>query len=102
MKKIYLLDGDKEQKLYNKLKDIMKKEQNVEIVNINTKAIKDKFKTMPDICIINEENLSCNIKVIFQQIKEAQQNNNIPLIVLTTEEDEEHIVEILKMMWKYV
>ena len=96
MKKIYLLDGDKEQKLYNKLKDIMKKEQNVEIVNINTKAIKDKFKTMPDICIINEENLSCNIKVIFQQIKEAQQNNNIPLIVLTTEEDEEHIVEILK------
>ena len=31
MKKIYLLDEDKEEKLYNKLKEIMKKEQNVDI-----------------------------------------------------------------------
>ena len=96
MKKIYLLDEDKEEKLYNKLKEIMKKEQNVDIANIKYKEIKDKFKTMPDICIINEENLEIDVKDILQKIKEVQQNNNLPLIVITNVEDEEHIIDILK------
>ena len=46
----------------------MKKEQNVEIVNINVKDIIQKFKTIPDICIINEENIGVDIKEIFKEI----------------------------------
>ena len=96
MKKIYLIDEDKGEKLSKNLISVMKKEQNVEIVNVNLKEIKEKFKTIPDICIINEDSINSDIKVIFQSIKDAQQNANIPLIVLTPSEDEEHIIDILK------
>ena len=34
MKKVYLLDNDKEEIFYKDLKNVMKKEQNVEIVNV--------------------------------------------------------------------
>ena len=96
MKTIFLLDEDEKKLLYKNLKKVMKKEQNVEIVNINVKDIIQKFKTIPDICIINEENIGVDIKEIFKEIKETQQNANIPLIVITTTEEEEHIIEILK------
>lgn len=96
MKKIYLLDNDKEEVFYKKIKNVMKKEQNVEIINVDIKEIKDKFKDIPDICIINEEGINSDIKEVFQKIKDAQQNSNIPLIVLTPSEDEDHIIEILK------
>ena len=96
MKKVYLLDNDKEETFYKELKKVMKKEQNVEIINVNLREIKEKFKTIPDICIINEEGINLDIKEVFQKIKEAQQNSNIPLIVLSQSDDEEHIIEILK------
>ena len=96
MKKVYLLDNDKEETFYKDLKKVMKKEQNVEIVDVNLKEIKEKFKTIPDICIINEEGIDLDIKEVFQKIKEAQQNSNIPLIVLSNSDEEEHIIEILK------
>ena len=88
MKKVYLLDNDKY--------EIYFKKQNVEIVNVNLNDLKEKFKTIPDICIINEEGIDIEIKEVFQKIKEAQQNTNIPLIVLSSSDDEEHIIEILK------
>lgn len=96
MKKVYLLDNDKEETFYKDLKKVMKKEQNVEIVDVNLKEIKEKFKTVPDICIINEEGIDLDIKEVFQKIKETQQNSNIPLIVLSNSDEEEHIIEILK------
>ena len=96
MKKIYLIDEDKGEKLSKNLMNVMKKEQNVEIATINLKEIKEKFKTIPDICIINEDSIDSNIKDVFQSIKDTQQNANIPLIVLTPSEDEEHIIDILK------
>ena len=96
MKKVYLLDNDKDEIFYKDLKKVMKKEQSVEIVNVNLKEIKEKFKTIPDICIINEEGINIDIKEVFQKIKEAKQNSNIPLIVLSQSDDEEHMIEILK------
>ena len=41
MKKLYLLDNDKEEAFYKKIKNVMKKEQNVEIINVDIKEIKD-------------------------------------------------------------
>ena len=96
MKKVYLLDEDNEEKFFKNLKKIMKKEQSVEITNVKIEEIKEKFKILPDICIINEDEIGIDIKEVFQKIKEAQQNSNIPLIVLSPSEDEEHIIEILK------
>ena len=96
MKKVYLLDNDKDEIFFKSLKKAMKKEQNVEIVNVNLNDLKEKFKTIPDICIINEEGTNTDIKEVFQAIKEAKQNSNIPLIVLSSSDDEEHIIEILK------
>lgn len=96
MKNVYLIDEDKEGIFYKKLQKIMKREQSVNIVNVNLKNMKEKFKTIPDICIINEDNISVDIKEVFQKIKEIEQNANVPFIVLTPSDDEEHIIDILK------
>ncbi len=91
MKKVYLLDGDKEEHLLKSLKKIMRKEKNVKIEKVQLKEIKE--KETPDICLINEENIDGDIKRVIRRIKEY---TNVPIILLSPLEDEEHILEVLK------
>ena len=91
MKKVYLLDGDKEEHLLKSLKKIMRKEKNVKIEKVQLKEIKE--KETPDICLINEENIDGDIKRVIRRIKEY---TNVPIILLSPLEDEERILEVLK------
>ena len=96
MKNVYLIDEDDKEIFLKELKKALKKEQNVSITKVTLKNLKEKFKTIPDICIINEENINMDIKELFKEIKDIGQNVNVPFIVLTPSEDEEHILDILK------
>lgn len=91
MKKVYLLDEDKDGKLLKSLKKIMKKEKNVQLESIHANEIKE--KDTPDMCIINEEYLSLDIK---QAVRKIKDNTNVLTIVLSASDDEEHVLDILK------
>ena len=91
MKKVYLIDDDKDEKFYKSLRKILKKEKSVSLEKIKIGEIKE--KETPDICIINEEYIETDIKKVIRKIKEVM---NAPVIVLSSNEDEEHMLDILK------
>ena len=94
MKNIYLLDED--DTLIISLKEIMKKEKNIKIKNYKMNELKDALTNIPDLVVINEDNLTVDIKEVFKEIKENEDNSITPIVVISSKKDQEHIIEILK------
>lgn len=94
MKNIYILDED--DTLIISLKEIMKKEKNIKIKNYKMNELKDALTNIPDLVVINEDNLTVDIKEVFKEIKENEDNSITPIVVISSKKDQEHIIEILK------
>ena len=94
MKNIYILDED--DTLIISLKEIMKKEKNIKIKNYKMNELKDALTNIPDLVVINEDNLTVDIKEVFKEIKENEDNSITPILVISSKKDQEHIIEILK------
>ena len=98
MKNIYILDEDNENTLTNSLKKIMKKEKSIKIRNYKPDDLEDALINIPDLVVINEDNISLDINDVFNKIKENEDNSITPIIVISSNMDENHIINILKMM----
>ena len=94
MKNIYLLDED--DTLIISLKEIMKKERSIKIKNYKVDELKDALTNTPDLVVINEDSLTVDIKEIFKEIKDNEDNSITPIVVISSRKDQEHIIEILK------
>ena len=94
MKNIYILDED--DTLIISLKEIMKKDKNIKIKNYKMNELKDALTNIPDLVVINEDNLTVDIKEVFKEIKENEDNSITPIVVISSKKDQEHIIEILK------
>lgn len=94
MKNIYLLDED--DTLIISLKEIMKKERSIKIKNYKVDELKDALTNIPDLVVINEDSLTVDIKEIFKEIKDNEDNSITPIVVISSRKDQEHIIEILK------
>lgn len=94
MKNIYLLDED--DTLIISLKEIMKKERNIKIKNYKVEELKYALTNIPDLVVINEDSLKVDIKEIFKEIKDNEDNSITPIVVISSRKDQEHIIEILK------
>ena len=96
MKYIYIFDDDNDKKLLNQLTEIMKKEKKIKLKNYKVESIEKALNNIPDIVIINENNIKVDIKELFDKIKSSEDNLITPIIVLSSNEEEEHVIEILK------
>ena len=96
MKNIYILDEDNENALTNSLKKIMKKEKSIKIKNYKPDDLEDALINIPDLVVINEDNISLDINDVFNKIKENEDNSITPIIVISSNMDENHIINILK------
>lgn len=96
MKKIYLLDEDDGKTLFHSLNEIMKKEKNIKIKNYKIRELESALKNIPDIVIINENNINVDVNSIFKTIKDNEDNSITPIIVISSNRDENHIIDILK------
>lgn len=94
MKKIYIVD--EEEKLFKSLKDVMKKERTINIKRYGSNDIKEALSNIPDIIIINEDNINIEIDELCKFIRSNEDNSITPIIVLSENNDDEHVIEILK------
>lgn len=94
MKNIYFLDDNNI--LINSLKEIMEKEKNIKIKNYKSNDLIQALNNIPDIIVINEDNINVSIEEVFKQIKGNADNSIIPIIVISSNKDEKHIINILK------
>ena len=87
---------DQEDYLCNKLKELYKGEENFCFKKVNENEMDIALKNIPELIIIHEDSLSRDITDICNEIRENDDNRITPIIVISSNVDHNHRVEILK------
>ena len=98
MQEIYIIDenNDLKDKLFQSLKNRKFKLKKIKEENIDN-ALRD----IPALIIINEDNIDNNILDICKKIRNSEDNVITPIIVISSKNTQEHILDVLKCMVTY-
>lgn len=96
---IYVIDEQEE--LTEELKKIFIKNQNLKFKKIATKDVEQVFKNLPQLIIINDDTVTKDTIEICAEIRKVEDNNIIPIIVLSSREDKEFKMDLAKNYVEY-
>jgi len=96
---IYIIDKDDE--LTKELEELFKKYGNLKFKRIEIKDIELVYTNLPQLIIINDDNIEESPVGLCNKIREIEDNNIIPIIVLTSREDKEFKIELAKNYVEY-
>lgn len=96
---IYTIADDEE--LNNQLKKIFAEESDYTFKNISSNKVEEEIKNIPDLIIIDEDKLTKNIIEICNLIRSYNDNTITPIIVISSNWDKNHRVDILKNSVEY-
>ena len=91
---IYLIDNDND--LKTKLVEIFKKEKEYKFKKAKPKEIENVLKNIPALIIINEDGIKEDIIKLCNQIRENEDNSITPIIVISSNKEKAHRIEILQ------
>lgn len=91
---IYVIDNSNE--LKNVLNNLFKTNNEYHFKQVTTKQIDIALRNIPALIIIHEDTLTNEISSIYSKIKENDDNNITPIIVVSSNIDKKHRVEVLK------
>ena len=94
MKFIYVVDRD--DNLKTKLEDVFQQEKGTRIKKILPENFDKMIKNIPDILIINEDNLENDIIKYCKKVRDDDDNSITPIIVVSSNKSSQHIIDILK------
>lgn len=90
-----------ETSLTNKLKKIFEAEKDYIFTNFHSSNIEQIMKAIPDIIIINEDGIDSNVVDICQYIRNYSENSITPIMVISSNIDKNHRLDILKNNVEY-
>jgi len=96
---IYVIEDNT--RLTDKLKIIFEKEKDYIFTNVISNNVKYGIKTIPDLIIIDEDNISENIIDICNYIRNYNENSITPIMVISSNIDKKHRLDILKTDVEY-
>ena len=96
---IYVIEDN--ERLINKLKKIFEKEEQYVFTNVSSNNLENGMQTIPDLIIIDEDNISANIIDVCNYIRKSNDNVITPIMVISSTIDKEHRLEILKTDVEY-
>jgi len=88
-------------KLIIKLKKIFEAEKDYVFNRISSNNIADEIKTIPDLIIIDEDNISKDVVETCNYIRNYSENSITPIMVISSNIDKEHRLSILKSNVEY-
>lgn len=91
---IYIID--EENNLYNTLNELFKKEKNYRFRCLKQENLDVALKNIPSLIIIHEDTVKSSVIDICNKIRENDDNRITPIIVISSNTDHMHRVEILK------
>lgn len=93
---VYLIDDDDELKkiILNLFKE--EKEYKIKLKKVTTSNIDVALKNIPSLIIINEAGIEENIIEVCKKIRQNEDNNITPIIVISPHKEKEHRIEVLK------
>lgn len=91
---IYIIDeSDELKKIVN---NIFKDKKKYCFKHVTTEKVDFALKNIPDLIVINEDSLKEQISIVYEKIKENDDNHITPIIVVSSNTDRKHRVETLK------
>ncbi len=99
IKQVYIFDTTI--KLLNDLREMFKQDNTFKFKCVESQKIDGVLKEIPDIIIINEDNLKDKLGSLCFRIRNDADNIITPIIVISSNEDCEHKLEIIKNSVEY-
>ena len=96
---IYVIDEKEE--LVNELKEIFKEQENLKFKRITKDEIQLVFRNLPQLIIINDDDTNIDTIELCTKIRQNEENNIIPIIVLSSNEDKKFKIELAKNYVEY-
>jgi len=96
---IYVID--EEEQLTEELRKIFVKQENLKFRRIATNEIELIYRNLPQLIIINDDNIKSGSIKVCEEIRKNEDNNIIPIIVLSSKEDNEFKMELAKNYVEY-
>lgn len=96
---IYVIEDN--EILTNKLKKIFENEKEYVFINVNSNNVVEGMQTIPDLIIIDEDNMSADVVEVCNYIRKNNENAITPIMVISSTIDKEHRLNILKTDVEY-
>ena len=97
---IYIIDCEND--LVMMLREKFKKEKTFRFKNINPTNLDVALKNIPDLIIVNEQSINTDVTDICKKIRENEDNSITPVLVVSSRNDEEHKISIMKNSIEYI
>lgn len=92
---------DEEESLIDKINDKFKNENQFKFSKIRTKELDIALRNIPSLLIINEDTINEDISLLCKKIRDNEDNSITPIIVVSSNKDKAHRVDILKSEVEY-
>ena len=96
---IYVID--EEERLTQELRKLFEKQENLSFKTISTKQLQLVYRNLPQLIIINDDNTSEESVEVCKKIREFEDANIIPIIVLSAREDAEFKMNLAQNYVEY-
>lgn len=97
---IYIIDCQND--LVMMLREKFEKDKTFRFKNINPTNLEIALKNIPALIIINEQSINTSVIGICKKIRENEDNSITPVLVISSENDEEHKISIMKNSIEYI
>lgn len=95
VQEIYLIDDDKE--LKETLDKMFEKDREYRFTSVSTNNLETALKNIPSLLIINEDTIKVDTIEMCKKIKQDEDNSITPIIVLSSNKEHEHRLNLLKL-----
>ncbi len=99
IQEIFIIDEDKE--VLKETKRIFKNKKEFKFSSMKTDEIDIALKNIPSLIIINADTVKEDIISLCSRIRENEDNSITPIIVLSSNDDKQHRIEVLKNEVQY-
>lgn len=99
MRDIYIIDNT--ETTLNILKELFHKEKDYEFTSIKTDEIDVVLRNIPDMIIVDEDTIGVDVKEVCKILRQDEDNSITPIIVISSNWDKDHRLEILKQSVEY-
>ena len=82
-------------------KAFMEKNEKIKLMLKTTKQLEEVLDMIPNLIIINEDNLDINIYEMVRKIRNDDSNSITPIIVISSNSSKKHSIDVMKEMVQY-
>lgn len=99
IQEIYIIDDDESSIIV--FRELFKNDLEYKFISVTSDQIDIALKNIPSIIIINEDAIDVNVQELCKRIRNDEDNSITPIIVVSSNSDKNHRIEILKESVEY-